>query len=166
MRPGRTTTTVAVALLAALALAACGASSHSGAAADRSTAAAAASSIMADPTVSADVSQAKALVASCFTGTPLQQIHLVHLVFLSSATGKHGAEVVAARDKTFGCLGIPPDQRQAFINAALAAAEHGNLATHDGRVTYLEGTLPGLVLRYKGLPAQSASPSASAGASA
>src|SRR6516165_3254138 len=110
------------------------------------------SSIEANPTTSAEAAQAKALVKSCFAGTPLQQIHQIHLVFLSSASGKNGAAVTQARDTTFTCLGIPADKRQAFINDALTAAEHANpkLTTHAGRVNYLEVTLPQLVLKYKG----------------
>jgi hypothetical protein len=107
-------------------------------------------SIQANPTTSADIAQAKALVKSCFAGTPLQQAHQVHLVFLSSATGKHGPDVVAARDKLASCLGISKSDEQPFFNDAVTAAEHANpkLTTHDGRVQYFEVTLPGLVLKY------------------
>src|SRR6516225_6847869 len=145
---------IAIAVLIT-ALAACGSSHHSSA--NPTTlvptgAVGAVSSAAANPTVSAEAVQAKALVKSCFAGTPLQQLHQVHLVFLSSASGKNGAAVTQARDTTFTCLGIPKDKRQAFVNDAITAAEHANpkLTTHAGRVNYLEVTLPQLVLKYKG----------------
>jgi len=149
----------AAALFAAvLALAAGCTSKASG---DSAAAKGAVASATANPTVSAEMTQAKALVAHCFAGTPVQQVHQVHLVFASSATGKNGPAVVAARDKLFSCLHISdPAQRQAFTNAALTAAEHGHLTTHAGRVTYFEVTLPQLVLQA----GNGASPSASASA--
>lgn len=141
----------ALAILILAMAAACGASSSSKTAAGKASARAAASSAMANPTVSAELGQAKALVRTCFAGTPTQQLSQVHLVFASSATGTHGPEVVAARNKTFSCLGIPASQRQNFVNDALTAAGHASpkLTTHAGRVTYFEVTLPQLVLKYK-----------------
>jgi hypothetical protein len=119
-----------------------------------SSAKSAAASVTANPTVAAELDQAKLLVKTCFAGTPLQQARQVHLVFLSSAAGKHGPEVVAARDKTFSCLGInDPAKRQAFLNDAITAAGHGHLTTHDGRVTYFSVTLPQLVLKHGGTAA-------------
>ena len=142
-----------LALILGIMLAACGGShsGHSGAAASSAAAAAssAKASIEANPTTAAELAQAKALVKSCFPAAPLDQIHTVHLVFLSSATGKNGSAVVAARTKLFDCLGIPQQSRTAFKNDALTAAEHAKLTTHAGRVTYFEETLPGLVLKYK-----------------
>jgi hypothetical protein len=139
-----------IGLITALA-AACGPHSGGTTSADQASARAAASSAMANPTVSAELGQARNLVKTCFAGTPTQQLSQVHLVFASSATGEHGPQVVAARAKTFGCLGIPENQRQNFVNDALTAAEHANpkLTTHDGRVTYFEATLPQLILKYK-----------------
>lgn len=140
----------------------------------------AAASVTADPTVAAELAQARLLVKSCFPAAPLDQIHTVHLVFLSSATGKHGPEVVAARSRLFGCLGIPASQRTAFKNAAIIAAEHQQpkiLSRHPvaGVRQYLLFTLPQLVLKYKGtaagvgtstaqpaIPGTTASPSPSA----
>jgi hypothetical protein len=124
-------------------------------------------SATANPTASADIAQAKALVARCIPGTPLDQVHTVHLVFFSSAAGKHGPEVVAARDKVFTCLGVAPEKRDAFKNEAITAAEHQTpkiISAHPaaGVRQYLEFTLPQLVLKYKGV---SASPSAKASAS-
>jgi hypothetical protein len=135
-------------------------------------------SITANPTYSADIAQAKILVMQCFAGTPLQQIHQIHLVFLSSASGKNGAAVTQARDTTFTCLGVPADQRTAFKNDAITAAEHGKVYTKAGAKTYLTATLPQLVLKYKGqagytppaspgagtVPGVTPAPSASAGA--
>jgi hypothetical protein len=138
--------------LACAALAACGHAAGNG------QAAAAASSFAANPTTSADVAQAKALVASCLPATPVQQLKTLDLVFLHSATGKDGAQVTAARNKLSSCLGIPPAQRPAFENAAITAAEHGHLTKSAGRKTYAEVTLPALVIRYKGMSTASASP--------
>lgn len=147
---------LAVIITALLMLAACG--SHSG------KAAADASSALANPATSQDIAQAKADVARCFPATPLQQVHVIHLVFLSSAAGKNGPAVTAARTQVFGCLGIPAGQRTAFKNDALTAAEHGQVYTKAGARAYLEVTLPALVLKYNN-GADSASPGASVQAS-
>lgn len=104
-------------------------------------------------TEQAELDQGKKLVVSCFPGTLVQQVRTVHLVFLSSATGKNGPQVVSARDKVFGCLGInDPARRTAFINDAGEAALHAkpSLARHDGRVQYFTVTLPKIVLKYGG----------------
>jgi hypothetical protein len=113
-------------------------------------------SATANPTVAAELNQGKALVASCFPGTLLQQVRTVHLVFLSSVHGKHADEVTAARDKVFTCLHISdPAQRQAFVNDAGEAALHASpkLTTHAGRVQYFEITLPKIVLKDGGTAA-------------
>jgi hypothetical protein len=145
----RKTPAAIAALAAAAVIALAGCNPDSG-----SDAKGAVASATANPTVQAELAQGKALIASCFPGTLLQQVHTIHLVFLSSATGKHGPEVVAARDKVFGCLHISdPAKRQAFINAAGEAALHGHLGTHAGRVTYFEVTLPKLVLAAGGTAA-------------
>ena len=149
---------IAIAILATcLLLAGCGHSKSSSAnpttlvpTGAASSAHSAINSIEANPATSAEAVQAKALVKSCFAGTPLQQIHQIHLVFLSSASGKNGAAVTQARDTTFTCLGIPADQRTAFKNDAITAAEHGKVYTKAGAKAYLAGTLPQLVLKYKG----------------
>jgi hypothetical protein len=140
---------VTAGLLLTPALAACNGSGH---------AAAAASSVTADPTVQAEIAQARLLVKSCFPAAPLDQIRTVHLVFLSSASGKHGPEVTAAREKLFSCLGIPAGKRAAFKNDAITAAGHQTpkiLSRHPaaGVARYLEFTLPQLVLKYKGTAA-------------
>jgi hypothetical protein len=150
MRRTITATAVAVAI-AMLALAGCGgAKSSPGAAAASSQAA----SALANPTVSAELAQAKALVKTCFAGTPLQQASQVRLVFLSSATGKNGPAVVAARSKLGACLGIPEQSRTAFENDAITAAETQTpkiISLHPaaGVQEYLTVTLPQLVLKYK-----------------
>ena len=141
----------AIAVLAIPVLAGCS-RSGSGADATRASAGASqgravASSAMADPTTSADIAQAKALVAKCISGTPLEQIHTIHLVFLSSASGKNGAQVTAARVKVFDCLGVPEDQRTNFKNAALGSAE--KVRTKPQARTWLEATLPQLLLQYQ-----------------
>lgn len=125
---------------------------------DASAAKGAVASATADPTVQAEIGQARLLVKSCFPASPLDQLHTVHLVFLSSATGKHGPEVTAARDKLFTCLGIPQDKRDEFKNQAITTAEHQQpkiISTHPaaGIREYLTITLPQLVLRYKGTAA-------------
>jgi hypothetical protein len=127
-------------------------------AAEASSAKGAVASVTADPTVQAEIDQAKLLVKSCFPAAPLDQLHTVHLVFLSSATGKHGPEVVAARAKLFNCLGVPEDKRDDFKNDAITAAEHQKpkiISLHPvaGVTRYLEFTLPGLVFKYKGTAA-------------
>lgn len=162
-----------------LTLAGCNGSSS----ADSAKAKGAVASATADPTVQAEIDQARLLVKSCFPTAPLDQIHTVHLVFLSSATGKHGPEVVAAREKLFACLGIPQDKRDEFKNQAITAAKHQTpkiLSLHPaaGVQRYLEFTLPQLVLKFKGtaaglgtstgqpsIPGTSSSPAASPSAS-
>jgi hypothetical protein len=148
-------------LAAALALTGCGPKSTAGA----GKASAAASSIAADPTTSADIAQAKADVKRCITGTPLEQIHTLHVLFLESASGSNGAEVTATRAKVFGCLGVPPAQQTAFKNDALTAAEHGKVYTRAGAKTYVEATLPALLLKYQqggASPAASSTPTTTA----
>jgi hypothetical protein len=155
----------AAAFLAAVLAVLAGCTSHGG---DAGAARSAAASVTADPRVHAELDQAKALVKTCFAGTPLAQIHQVHLVFLSRASGKNGPDVVKARDKTFTCLGIPENKRDEFKNAAITAAEQQKpkiLSLHPaaGVRQYLLFTLPKLIATYKGLPA---SPATSASASA
>lgn len=145
---------VAAVLAAFLALAA-GCTSKS---ADASSAKSAAASVTANPTVAAELDQAKLLVKSCMPGTPLAQVHTIHLVLLSSAAGKNGEEVKAARTKLFDCLGIPESKRDAFKNDAITAAEQQHpkiLSAHPvaGVRQYLLITLPQLVLKYKGTAA-------------
>jgi hypothetical protein len=156
----------ALALLTGLSLllAACGPNGSGQAGAGQTRAAAAASSALANPTVSAEADAFKGLVASCFPKTPLAQLKTVHVVFLESAHGKNGDAVQAARAKLFGCLGIPDDKRQDFVNDGLTAALHANpkLTTHAGRVTYFEVTLPQLVLKYKGAATASGTPGSTA----
>lgn len=147
----KATTALAAVIIAVLALAGC----HSG---SSGAAKGAIASATADPAVAAELAQARLLVRSCFPSAPLDQIHTVHLVFLSSATGKHGPEVVAAREKLFACLGIPQDKRDEFKNQAITAAEHQTpkiLSLHPaaGVQRYLEFTLPQLVLTFKGTAA-------------
>jgi hypothetical protein len=138
----------AAALGAVLLLGGCRSSSDAGAAQG------AVASATANPTVQAELDQGRALVASCFPGTLLQQVRTIHLVFLSSASGKNGPAVTAARDKVLGCLHIAdPARRQAFVSDAGEAALHGHLGMHAGRVTYFEVTLPKLVLKYGGTAA-------------
>jgi hypothetical protein len=139
----------ALTIVLGFAVAACGSKSGSAAGAE-SSARGAIASATANPTTAADLHQAKMLVEHCFAGTPLQQAHQVHLVFLSRAAGKNGPAVVAARDKTAACMGISKSDEQPFFNDAITAAEHANprLTTHAGRVKYFEITLAGLVLKY------------------
>lgn len=130
----------------------------------------AAASVTADPAVAAELIQARALVKACFPAKPTAQIRTVHLVFLSSAAGKHGPEVVAAREKLLNCLGVPRARQNSFKNDAITAAEQQHpkiLSLHPaaGVRAYLTVTLPQLVLKYKGVPASPAAP-ASASASA
>lgn len=133
-------------LVAWLALAACTSKSHS---ADAQAGRSAAASVTADP----QVQQARALVQHCFAGTPVQQAQQVHLVFLSSATGKNGPAVIAARAKVTGCLGISKSDEQPFLNDAITAAEHAHLVSggHAARVAYLN-TLATIVIKYSNAP--------------
>jgi hypothetical protein len=133
---------VALFLVVPLILAACNKSS-SGSEAQAGKSAAA--SVTANPAFI----KAKALVTHCFAGTPVQQAHQVHLVFLSSENGKHGDEVRKARAALLGCLGISKSDETPFVNDAVTAAHYGKvLVTHDGRVAYFGTTLPNIVLKY------------------
>ncbi len=146
---------LAVVALAVLALAGCKGSSS-----NASSARSAVASATANPTTAAELRHAKELVKSCIPASPLDQAQMVHLVFLSSATGKNGPEVVAARTKLGTCLGISKANEKPFFNDALIAAEHGHLVRggHAARVQYFEVALPQLVLKYGGTMA-SPSPS-------
>jgi hypothetical protein len=122
-------------------------------------------SATADPTVAADIKLAEADIKRCVTGTPLQQIHTVHVLFLERAGGKNGAEVQATRAKVFGCLGVPPGQQTQFKNDSLTAAEHQHprVLTKAGIKTYVLVTWPGILARYQHAgTGASASPSVTA----
>lgn len=141
--------TLAFAVLAvalALVAAACTSNSHS---ADAQAGRSAEASVTANP----QFIQAKKLVVHCFAGTPVQQAQQVHLVFLSSATGKNGPAVIAARAKVTGCLGISKSDEQPFLNDAITAAEHAHLVSggHAARVAYLN-TLATIVIKYSNAP--------------
>lgn len=102
-------------------------------------------------TEQAELQQGQKLLASCFPKSITQQIKTVHLVFLSSAHGKNGAAVEAARNSLLHCLNIDdPAKRQAFIDKAGQDALHGHLTTHDGRHTYFTVTLPRDILAAGG----------------
>lgn len=134
---------LAVLLVFSFALASCTSRSH-----DASAAKSAGAVVTANP----QVQQARALVEHCFAGTPVQQARQIHLVFLSSKTGKNGPAVIAARQKLMSCLGISKADEKPFFNDAVTAAEHGHLTTHAGRVTYAGTTLPQLVIKYSSAP--------------
>lgn len=144
-----------------LMLAACGSSKGS----DASAAKSAIASATANPATAAELRHAKELVKSCIPASPLEQAQMVHLVFLSSATGKHGSEVVAARTKLGTCLGISKADEKPFFNDAITAAEHGHLVRggHAARVQYFEVTLPQLVIKYSNAGSFSPSPGTSGG---
>ena len=113
----------------------------------------AAASVTANPQFLA----AKALVVHCFAGTPVQQARQIHLVFLSSKTGKNGPAVVAARAKLGTCLGISKADEQPFFNDAVTAAEHQKPRLHVlhpvAWITAFFGkTLPPVVIRYSNTP--------------
>jgi hypothetical protein len=156
-RSGRLPLLAALAVGAALTIAACSGSSstpppvfpastttaHPAAAA--SSARGAFDSATADPTTAADINQAKALIGKCITGTPLQQLHTLHLLLFESKTGPNGAEVEQTRKTVFDCAGVPAGQRDNLVNAALTAAEQAHLTRPGHLATYLEVTLPGLL---------------------
>lgn len=147
----KTLTATAVALAAAaIVVAGCG-KTTSAAGTSNPAPAAAASSVMANPTASADLNQAKALVAKCIPGTPLQQVHTVHLL-VASKTGPDAQAGEQTRTKVYDCMGVPADQRDNFTNAALTDAEHGHLGTAAGRHTYFGVTLPQLLATYQAKP--------------
>jgi hypothetical protein len=152
------------ALILGIVLAACGSSKGSASGAE-SSARGAIASATANPATAAQLRQAKALVKSCIPASPLDQAQMVHLVFLSSATGKHGPEVVAARTKLGTCLGISKADEKPFFNEAVIAAEHGHLVRggHAARVQYFGVTLPGLVIKYSNAASFSPSPGTSGG---
>ena len=110
-------------------------------------------SAAANPTTSANLShdkgQAKALIAKCIPGTPVQQLRTVHLLLFTSEHGPSGQQVTATRSKVFSCMGVPADQRANFKNAALTDAEHAHLNTTQGSATYFEVTLPALLQQYQ-----------------
>lgn len=137
----------AVVLGAFLLIAGCTSRSHS---ADAQAGHSAAAAVTANP----QAQQARALVQHCFAGTPVQQAQQVRLVFLTGKTGKHGPEVIAARSKVAGCLGISKSDEQPFFNDAVTAAEHGHLLRggHAARVAYFGTTLPKLVIKYSNAP--------------
>jgi hypothetical protein len=135
---------------AAIALAGCGSSSHS-------SAEAAGKGAVASATANPQFIKAKALVKHCFAGTPLQQAHQIHLVLLSSATGKNGPEVVAARAKTADCMGISKSDEKPFFNEAITAAEHQKPRLHPLHpvawlTAYFGNTLPPIVIKYSNAP--------------
>lgn len=107
-----------VPLIALLALAACGSTHYHPSAAQKEQG-------------RADV---KALAAKCIPSSGLAQLSLLHS--LESRSGRQGLE---AR------CGIPPARKAAFEAQVLSAAEHGHLASHAGRVTFFEITLPKIV---------------------
>ena len=140
---------LAIPLLACAFLAGCSSSGSSDAGAARSAAA----SVTGNPQFLA----AKALVKHCFAGTPVQQAHQIHLVFLSSATGKNGPEVVAARAKVAACMGISKSDEQPFFNDAVTAAEHQKprlSVVHPVAwlTAFFTGTLPPIVIKYSNAP--------------
>jgi hypothetical protein len=140
-------------------LAACNSSSG-----DKAKAQGAAASVTADPQFLA----AKALVVHCFAGTPVQQASQIHLVFLSSSTGKNGPAVIAARAKLSGCFGISKSDEQPFFNDAVKAAEHQKPRLHvlhpvAWLTAFFGQTLPPVVIKYSNAPGLgTASPSAKA----
>lgn len=71
-------------------------------------------------------------------GSPAQQI-----AFGKAMLTKSG------RDNLVKKLEIPPANKDAFEAAVLGAAEHSHLATHTGRVTFFDTTLPNLVNQYQ-----------------
>jgi hypothetical protein len=134
---------------AALALAGC----KSGSSADTGSAKSAAASVTANPQFLA----AKTLVKHCFAGTPVQQAQQIHLVFLSSKTGKNGPEVITARAKLGTCLGISKADEKPFFNDAVKAAENQKPRLHVlhpvAWITAFFGTtLPPVVIRYSNAP--------------
>lgn len=140
----------ATAAAASLTLAGCHSGSNS---ADAGAAQSAAASVTANP----QFIQAKALVVHCFAGTPLQQARQIRLVFLSSATGKNGPQVVAARTKLGTCLGISKSDEKPFFNDAVKAAEHQRPRLHVTHPVawlraYFGATLPPVVIRYSNAP--------------
>ena len=137
-------------------LAACGSKSGSASGAESSAVAggkSAASAVTADPQFIA----AKKLVQHCFAGTPVQQAHQIHLVFLSSKTGKNGPAVIAARTQLAACLGISKSDEQPFFNDAVTAAEHQKprlsvLHPVAWLTAFFTGTLPPIVIKYSNAP--------------
>jgi hypothetical protein len=154
---------LAFALAALAVLLGCGSSATSGATAAKG----AINSATSDPHVQADLNQAKALVTKCAVKgrTPLQQIHLVHVLFFERAHGKHAAEVTSTRAAVFGCMGVPEGQRDNFKNDSITAAEHQkpHVWTKAGVKEYALVTWPGILAKYQHTAVTgTASPSASA----
>lgn len=69
---------------------------------------------------------------------PVGQVAYVHQLLTHNGR-------VAVENK----VGIPGSNRSAFEAAVLGAAEHTNLANSGNRATFLEVTLPALVVKYQ-----------------
>jgi hypothetical protein len=149
VRAGAQALAAAAFIVLLIILAGCSSSGSSDAGAAKSAAA----SVTANPQFLA----AKALVKHCFAGTPVQQARQIHLVFLSSATGKNGPEVVAARAKTADCMGISKSDEKPFFNDAVTAAEHQKprlsvLHPVAWITAFFTKTLPPIVIKYSNAP--------------
>lgn len=148
--PRRAAGIIAAVLISLAAVAGCTSSSHSS---DAGAAKSAAASVTGNPQFLA----AKTLVKHCFAGTPVEQAHQIHLVFLSSATGKNGPEVVAARAKVAACMGISKADEKPFFNDAVKAAENQKprlSVLHPGAwlTAFFTTTLPPIVIKYSNAP--------------
>jgi hypothetical protein len=154
---------LATVLIAAVFLGGC--SSRGGADAAKGAVA----SATANPTIAADINQAKALITKCATHgrTPLQQIHLVHVLFFESSHGKHAAEVTSTRADVFGCMGVPEARQASFKNDSITAAEkqRPRVITIAGIKKYALQTWPAILARYQ-QPGGTATPTAKASAPA
>lgn len=153
---------VTVAGLGLASLLATGCNSNGSAISTPSTFGPAVASVTADPQFLA----AKALVVHCFAGTPVQQARQIHLVFLSSSTGKNGPAVITARAELGTCLGISKSDEQPFFNDAVKAAEQQKPRLHVLHpvvwlTAFFAKTLPPIVIRYSNAPGIGIGPAAS-----
>lgn len=71
--------------------------------------------------------------------------------------GKHAQQGIQTREAFASCAGIPPSKMSAFENDALTAATAAaksalkpNVTLRQATKTYLETTLPTLVVKYRG----------------
>lgn len=109
---------------------------------------AATSALATSTAVKADRQQAAQIAKKCLPASETAQIKYARIL-VASKTGKYAQQGEQERQQLGQCAGIPPQNRQAFENAAISAALHGHLAAKTGRQVFFETTLPQLVVQYR-----------------
>jgi hypothetical protein len=119
--------------------------SHSAAEASGSAAAHAAAT-------SSAAAEGRAILKACAPKTPLAQ-----LTWLKGMASRHG-DGPATRAAFASCAGVPHSKSKAFENEALTAAEKAvesaakskQITLKEAGKTYIETTLPTIVVKYRG----------------